>query len=80
MTQVKQRPLRGEGLIERQEVCKKATETLMKMIKGEEYDMELMEQMYIGMSENRLKERKRMGGDWAITAATLTRDMRDQTR
>ena len=50
------------------------------MIKGEEYDIELIKQMYNGMAEDILRERKRIGGDWAIAAVTLTRDMRDHIR
>ena len=80
MAQINQRPLRGEGLAERKEVCKKANETFMKLFKGEEYDKEIMKEFNRGMSEDIIRERKRIGGDWAIAAVTLTCDIRDHIR
>ena len=67
-------------MAERQEINKERGETLRKMLKGEEYDIEIIKRSYTGMSQDILKERKRIGGDWAIAAVTLTRDMRDHIR
>jgi DNA polymerase III delta prime subunit len=80
LAQVNQRPLRGEGLAERKEMCMRSNETFMKLFKGEEYDNEIMKEFYSGMSKDILSERKRIGGDWAIAAVTLTRDLRDHIR
>ena len=80
MAQVNQNPLKGEGLDERKEICNKATKSFMKMFSGEEYDKEPLEDFYAGMCADILSERKRIGGDWAIAAVTLTRDLRNLIR
>jgi len=80
MAQVNQRPLRGEGLSERKEICRRANEAVMKIVNGEDYDEEHIKQMYTGMAEDILRERKRIGGDWAIAAFIANRDMREHIR
>ena len=80
MAQVNQKPLKGEGLAERMELCKKSNDMFMKMFKGEDYEKDIMKEYYSGMCDDILRERKRIGGDWAIAAVTLTRELRDHIR
>jgi len=80
IAQVNQNPLQGEGLEERKEISRMGTESFMKMFSGEEYDIEPIRGFYTGMCADILSERRRIGGDWAIAAVTLTRDMRDLIR
>jgi len=80
MAQVNQRPLKGEGLAERSKICKKANDMVMGVYKGEEFNSKIMKEYYNAMCADILSERKRIGGDWAIAAVTLTREMRDHIR
>ena len=45
-----------------------------KVVKGEDYNLE---EFYSIMCEDILKERKRVGGDWAVAQAVPTRKLRD---
>ena len=80
MAQVNQKPLKGEGLAERLEICKKGNNGFMAMYKGEAFPSEIMKEFYTAMCNDILSERKRIGGDWAIAAVTMTREMRDHIR
>ena len=80
MAQVYQKPLRGEGLEERKKALQSMTELFTQMMAGEEYDKEKAKEFYRMMSDDIKKERKRIGGDWAIAAVTLKRDLRDFIR
>ena len=80
MAQVGQKPLKGNGLEERMEVCKKANDMFMAIFNGVEYDLEDAKDFYSSMCDDILSERKRIGGDWAIAAVTLTRELRDHIR
>jgi len=80
MAQVNQKPLKGEGLAERLKICQKATDMFLGVFKGEEFIPEIMKEYYNAMCADILSERKRIGGDWAIAAVTMTREMRDHIR
>ena len=80
MAQVNQKPLKGEGLAERKEICKRANDMFMATFKGEEFNSDIMKEFYTAMCDDILSERKRIGGDWAIAAVTMTREMRDHIR
>ena len=80
MAQVSQKPLKGKGLEERMEICQKSNDMFMAIFNGEEYDLEIAKEFYSSMCDDILSERKRIGGDWAIAAVTLTRELRDHIR
>jgi hypothetical protein len=80
IAQVYQKPLKGESLQKRIEVCKKAKEVFGQIMAGGDYDKKAAEEFYGAMCEDIKKERKRIGGDWAIAAVTLSRDLRDFIR
>merc|ERR1712215_341210 len=80
MAQVYQKALKGEGLEERKELMKRSMPVFADMMSGKDYDKELAKEFYGAMCEDIKRERKRIGGDWAIAAVTLSRDLRDIIR
>jgi len=80
MAQISQKPLKGEGIAERKEICKKMMEFVEQVIEGKETNKEILESYYKAQCDDILQERKRIGGDWAIAAVTLTREVRDLVR
>jgi hypothetical protein len=61
MAQVNQKALKGEGLAERLEICKKANDMFMAVFKGEEFNSEIMKEFFTAMCDDILSERKRIG-------------------
>jgi len=80
MAQMMQRPLKGEGLEERKEICKRSFDAFMDLMAGRDYDKERIQEFYGAMCEDISKERKRIGGDWAIAGVALTQEHRDFLR
>lgn len=80
MAQMQQRNLVGEGLQERREAIGKAEKFKKQVMLGEDYDQEGANAFYGLMCEDIKKERKRIGGDWAIAAVTFKRETRDFIR
>jgi len=80
MAQLKQRPLKGEGLEHRMEVIGKVMREFGLFLKGEEYEKAFFDNYYTLMCEDIRGEKERIGGDWAIAHCTMTRDMRDFIR
>jgi len=80
MAQISQKPLKGEGYAERKEICKKYNEFFTQLIEGKGTNKEHLEAFFNAQCDDILRERKRIGGDWAIAAVTLTREVRDLVR
>jgi len=85
LAQLKQKKLVGEEAKERQELVKKIIPLFSKIFTSGTVglnDMEnnLLEEGYRAMCNNIKKERKRLGGDWAISCVLLTRKIRDIVR
>jgi len=80
MAQLMQRPLKGEGLEERKKICKRTLEIFMNMMTGKDYDKEGLQDYYGALCEDISRERKRIGGDWAIAGVALTQEHRDFIR
>ena len=94
IAQVNQKSLMGPGAEERRAVCEKAHDMFMQIIQGEveclvtcsdccagqEHDRELEREFYTHMCADINRERARIGGDWAIAAVTLNRQIRDRIR
>jgi len=80
MAVMHQKPLKGDGLEERAEAIRKSSTFFFDMMAGKEYDIEMAKEFYGLMSEDIKRERKRIGGDWAIAAVTLSRDLRNHIR
>jgi len=62
---------------ERIDAVHNATADFMAMLHGNDYNMEPIKIVYKEMCKEILKERNRLGGDWAVAQAIPTRQMRD---
>eukprot|EP00092_Neocalanus_flemingeri_P064453 GFUD01078212.1.p1 GENE.GFUD01078212.1~~GFUD01078212.1.p1 ORF type:complete len:348 (-),score=106.70 GFUD01078212.1:150-1193(-) len=80
LAQFLQKPLIGEGLEERREVCKRGNEMFGEMMAGGDYDKVKAEEYYEKMCEDIKRERKRIGGDWSIAGVTFGQDLRNFIR
>ena len=75
-----QKPLVGEGLEQRREVCRKVTDEFQKILAGKDFDRKIAEEFYGNMCNDILRERKRIGGDWVIAGVALTQEFRELIR
>ena len=50
------------------------------LMKGEEYNKELIMEFYIEMAGDIRRQRERIGGDWAVAAVLISRAARDHLR
>jgi len=80
MAQVHQKALKGEGLERRRKICNAANAAFMELLSGKEFDIEDYREFYTIMCEDIMRERKRIGGDWAVAGVALTRSVRDHIR
>jgi len=80
MAQMYQKPLRGQGDEERKAVMRKVQAHLGDMMQGKDYDKEALLKYYSLMAEDIGKEKKRIGGDFAIAHVLLTADIRAVVR
>ena len=79
-----QKPLVGDGMEERREVCKETQEEFSKVFAGKDhYDREVGRRFSDLLCGDVSNERKRIGGDWVIAGVatmTHTRESRDMMR
>merc|ERR1711936_576689 len=75
-----QRKLIGEGADKRREVSEKMVGAWMKVLRGEDYDRETFEAGFREMFKDIVRERARLGGDWAIAGVLLTSSLRKIAR
>ena len=52
----------------------------MELFSGKKFDIEDYREFYTIMCDDILRERKRIGGDWAVAGMAFTRSMRDHIR
>ena len=76
-----QRKLLGEGAKLRRELGSAADEAIQSKLAEKKWaDFGIMESCYKEMCMDILRERKRIGGDWAIATALIDRQIRDYVR
>ena len=80
MHQAVQRNLKGPGDKERLTIAKKAQEIWGPLMAGQEYDKQLMRDYYTEMVKDIIKQKKRIGGDWAIAHVVWNKEIRDIMR
>ena len=83
MQQEYQRNLAGEGREQREEVCQivnKYFDKLFNKKKVSEADDKDLEEYYKCLCGDIARERKRIGGDWAVAGVLLTKHHRDLVR
>ena len=80
MHQAVQRNLKGPGVKERLTLAKKAQEIWGPLMAGQEYDKQLMRDYYTEMVKDIIKQKQRIGGDWAIAHVVWNKEIRDIMR
>jgi len=75
----KQKPLKGVPQ-ERIDAVSNAMKDFMKMIQGEEYDPKIIEKYYTELCKDIKNEKNRLGGDWVVAQAVMTRSLRDHIK
>ena len=72
--------LKGPGSKERAAMLKRVNSEWGPLMKGEEYNKELIMEFYIEMAGDIRRQRERIGGDWAVANVVYSRDIRDKLR
>ena len=80
MAQLTQRSLNGPGMEERRDVAKSVQNIWADLMAGKDYDKELFHKYYQMMAMDISKEKKRIGGNWAVAHVLLSREIRDKMR
>ena len=80
LAQIHQKNLSGPGAEERKALIKKTGEMWGNLINGEDYDKELLIEFHQAMALDIAREKARIGGDWAVAAVLITRDVRAHLR
>jgi len=80
MAQMNQRVLGGPGIEERRELVQRSQKMWSDLIKGNDYDKDLMNEFYHALALDIASEKKRIGGDWAVASVLMTRAVRDHLR
>ena len=80
MAQMNQKPLKGPGSDERRTVMKKVQAVWGDLMQGKDYEKEPLLEYYRLMAEDIAREKKRIGGDFAIAHVLLTADIRAEIR
>ena len=75
----KQRPLAGVPQ-DRVDAINNGIKDFMAMVRGESYRKESVENFYSGLCKDIKKERKRLGGNWAVAQAVPLRSLRDHIK
>ena len=82
MAQGRQRPLVGEGSLERKENCKEIQTALERFVEGEETsaNWSVIEKYLDILCADIRAQRERIGGNWAVAGCITHRRMRDIVR
>ena len=80
LAQLTQKSLKGPGVEERVKLGKIFVNEVGKVMAGVRMDHEAMFPLYDAMGKEILKEKQRIGGDWAIAHVVAARDTRDRLR
>ena len=80
MAAMHQKPLKGQGMEERKETMKKMQGTWGNIMQGKDYDKEALLDFYRLLAADIGREKKRIGGDFAVATVIFTADMRAALR
>ena len=70
----------GPGVRERAALLRGCNQIWGQLMKGEEHDKELFRRFYQEMARDIRRERRRIGGDFAVAHVVLHRENRDRIR
>ena len=65
---------------ERKNILKRRRDMMNDLMSGKKYDKEVMLEFVRHLALDVAREKKRIGGDFAVAAVLLTEDVRDQLR
>jgi len=80
MAQTNQKPLKGPGIEERKSAGKKIQGAWGNFLQGKEYDKEALVEYYRLMATDIAKEKKRIGGGFAVAHVLFTAEIRSAIR
>jgi len=80
MAQMKQRKLIGEGVDERRALAAKGSKAHELRCAGEEYNEKDLEESFQAMCEDIMRQKKRVGGDWAVACVLDYKKLRKLVR
>merc|ERR1712062_527312 len=80
MAQIHQKQLGGPGKEERKAMIERTMVIWADMMAGKEYNVELMLEFYEHLALDIKREKKRIGGDFAIATVVFNRMSRDRLR
>ena len=80
IAQIHQKNLKGPGMEERKSLLKRSQDLWQDLMSGEEYDEELLMEYHREMALDIHRERKRIGGDFAVACVLLNKDVRSEVR
>ena len=80
MHQAKMKILKGPGDKERVALIKKSQEVWGPLMEGKEYDKDVILEYYTAMSHDILKQKERIGGNWAIAHVVFSKEARNVIR
>merc|ERR1719427_995517 len=76
MAQMYQKVLKGPGMEERQAMLKKTRNIFGDILAGKDYNKEQLLEYYGHMASDIAREKRRIGGDWAIAHVLVSADVR----
>ena len=77
---ITQKTLKGPGMEDRRELLQSVRSIWADLMSGKEYDKELFNKFYQEMAGDISRDKKRIGGNWAIAHVLLTREIRERMR
>ena len=80
MAQIHQKTLRGPGAEERRSLLKRRRQAMNDLMSGGEYDKAVLREFHRELALDIAREKKRIGGDFAVASFLLTRDVREAVR
>ena len=80
MAQAHQKPLKGEGMLERKRTLARAMTEAQYFLKGEKFDEACIYDWIDKMVKDLKTQRARIGGNWAVASVMHTRKWRDFAR
>merc|ERR1711936_587607 len=80
LAQVNQKPLKGDGVAERSEAVKVVEAEWSKLMSGESSDIEGLKKYFKLLCDDIKRERRRVGGDWAVASVAHCKEIRDFIR
>jgi len=80
MGQMQQKILGGPGFEERKDMLRRTMKFRTDLCSGREFDRDLMREFYNSLALDISRQKERIGGNWAVAAMLMKKDIRDCLR